>query len=243
LPSTVAQLGAKPQTRPLDDTGVAPGRCDALHLRFRPSCVSCELRGCLHFTQTPKHPNALCMTQTALGMTCCCQLTTTALRTARRPAIRFRTPMSERQPVGARSSTPQKNEAMRGLVPHRCIIAHPSRIGCTPREPDMSPKILQRSVVCASCVRKRRFCACWRAANGDESSHPRLLDLLEAAPMPTEADFIRLYHVRGLGSGLSHPLHHGLVQRRQFRKVDTYDSQASSLAGRRDITPALLQPP
>lgn len=42
-----------------------------------------------------------------------------------------------------------------------------------------SPKTLQRAIVRASCVAKRRICVCWRAAKGLESSHRQLLGLLE----------------------------------------------------------------
>lgn len=70
-------------------------------------------------------------------------------------------------------ATPKTSHAWPCSSPMHCASLAGWVIGCEPREPEVCPKILQRAVVCASCVHKRKFCVSWRAANGLESSHRR----------------------------------------------------------------------
>lgn len=119
-----------------------------------------------------------CMTQTALQMTCCCQLT--ALLGARL------TSSVQRQAVGAGRNS--KNEPCVALLFTDALrIPRGLVIGCEPREPEVCPKILQRAVVCASCVHKRKFCVSWRAANGIVVTP----SALRPSGMATEADLFR----------------------------------------------------
>jgi hypothetical protein len=216
----VAQLGAKPQTRPRLQL------CCARQMRpssFASLSAVRLLGKHLHPTVRTMHDGNGAENDLLLPAHCC---------VAWHPAFEFRTPWCERQDVGA-GVHPPKNEAMRGPVLHRCTV-HPSRIGCNPREPDVCPKILQRSVVCASCVHECKFYASWRAANDNKSSLRRPLTFWKQHRQrkPTSSGYT------GAWPRLSH-LH--TTMSKDGSSARQY-SQASSTAGRRDITPQWNHP-
>ena len=124
-----------------------------LHLRLLCSCV-CE---CLHLAVRVVHDASSAENDLLLPAHCA----------ARSTANEFRSTTG----CGRRTSSPKTSHAWPCSSPMHCASLTVWVIGCKPREPEECPKIVQQAVVCASCVHKRRFCASWRAANGDESSH------------------------------------------------------------------------